>query len=524
MESGRSGDPNRDVIVCADVLGSFGVTPAAVRAQRREYRTVVPPGRASDESLESILTDVLADARDRTATVRQTISQHDRGLSCSARYAQTALARELEQLFEAIDWSLKWARTGPAANGRDRLEFVATDPNGRSRETTVTYPSTPLADDNLPAVLRTVDEDLLAGTDATVVLLSAGVDRWRAALVEAGELETLRERYGPRISAFDRPLLAEHELEAYVPECEVTGGTDGSFGSGTMVSDGTDSGPWPAWALERAERRSGCRETEPEPELEPKSKSESEQRRSESAQPSVASLIDEAEPGAESEAEPEPEIEAETEPKTDATETRVDDGVGDTASPSSAEIDGFEIRGGSPTVSRVSTDDSSSGSADGRSIGTRSSRDEREPRNGRGDQRRTGRSDSGFDADGDGQVERDVDEDETEDGFGTLSGTQKTARIADDSFGTDDVFETENDRYRALGAALGAGGAVTVEGLLEDDDFLPELPAVEPVETRIEFPDTFDPAAVSEAKASAEQSGFEWVDSGSLETTRVSNG
>lgn len=95
--------------------------------------------------------------------------------------------------------------------------------------------------------------------------------------------------------------------------------------------------------------------------------------------------------------------------------------------------------------------------------------------------------------------------------------------MTNDSFGAGEEFATENDRYRALGVALGAGGAVDVEGLLEDDDFLPELPASGPSETRIEFADEFDPAAVPEATASAEQSGFEWVDSGRLETTRLSN-
>lgn len=276
METGRSDDPDRDVVVCADVLGSFGVTPDDVRAQRREYRTAVPPGQ-EERSLESILSDVLADARDRTATVRQLVCRSDRGLTCSARYAQRALGRELEAVFDAIGWAFEWTRTGPAENGRDRLELAATDPNGREREATVAYPQTPLADDNLPAVLRAVDERLLAGTDATIVLLSAGTDRWRAALVEEGELEALHDRYGERISAFDRPLLPEDDLEAYVPE---------DPDEGIDPTDATESDPWPEWALERAERRSN-------PLVSPV---ETEAVAADDARDSVTSLIDEAEP------------------------------------------------------------------------------------------------------------------------------------------------------------------------------------------------------------------------------------
>ncbi|NUC74247.1 hypothetical protein HTZ84_18385 [Haloterrigena sp. SYSU A558-1] len=488
METGRADDPDRDVVVCADVLGSFGVTPDDVRAQRREYRTAVPPGQ-EERTLESILSDVLADARDRTATVRQLVCRSDRGLTCSARYAQRALGRELEAVFDAIGWSFEWTRTGPTENGRDRLELAATDPNGRKREATVAYPRTPLADDNLPAILRAVDERLLAGTDATVVLLSAGVDRWRAALVEDGELEALRDRYGERISAFDRPLLPKHDLEAYVPE-DPDGGID--------PADATESDPWPTWALERAERRSGPLA----------SAVETEAAASDDGRDSVASLIDEAEP----------ELERPSTPRTDDTPTDASESAREsqsttaTSAPSTA-AGGLELRGGSPTVSRVRDDDSSAG-ASPRDVADSILETERERAAGREDR---------CDTDGDDESETEDEDNSSDDGFGTLSGTTKTTRVTNDSFGAGEAFATENDRYRALGVALGAGGAVDVEGLLEDDDFLPELPASGPCETRIEFADEFDPAAVPETTASAEQSGFEWVDSGRLETTRLSN-
>ncbi|WP_137291265.1 hypothetical protein [Natronorubrum halophilum] len=477
MKTGQAGDPTRDVVVCADILGSFGVTPTDVRSQRREYRTAVPPGRAGGEtSLRSILEDVLADARDRTAMMHGTICRSDRGLTCSARYAQTALARQLDAVFEAIGWSFECTRTGPTATGRDRLELAATDPRGRRRETTFAYPDTPLADDNLPAAVFAVNERLLEGTDATFVLLSAGVDRWRAALVETGELEALRDRYGRRVSAFDRPLLPEHALGAYVPE--------GDASSDGMSADDA-SGPWPSWALERAERRSdGPGVT---------------RRDGGSKRAAVASLIDEAEPETSADAAigtTDRTVDGSgtaLEPQKPATSTGSEDSI--TSAPST-EADGFEIRGGSPSVSRVRNDGNASDGSGGR-----------------------GSDGPSHDA----ELERNRDDAPDAD-FGTLSGPKKTARIGNDTFGTGDEFETENDRYRALGAALGAGGAITVDGLLEDDEFIPEIPAAEPVEARIEFADEFDPAAVSAAKTSAEQSGFEWVGSGDLETTRLSNG
>ncbi|WP_440766344.1 hypothetical protein [Natronorubrum sp. DTA7] len=486
METGRAASPSRDVVRCADILGSFGVTPADVRAQRREYHTTVPPGEAGgDASLEAIIADVLADERDRTATVRQLICHGDRGVTCSARYAQRALGRELEAVFASIGWSLEWTRTGPAETGRDRLELTATDPKKRTREATVTYPQTPLADDNLPAVLHAVDERLLAGTGATVVPLSTGVDRWRAALIEAEELESLRERYGRLISAFDRPLLPEHDLEAYVPADDLEAG-DGDEDVGVDDSNGAfESGPWPSWALERAKRRPSLFDSE----------NDAATPETDDAQSSVASLIEKAEP--------------------DGSETAANEGDATASTPStpspSPETDGFEIRGGSPTVSRVSDGDSSADPSP-RDVADAMLEDQRE---------RTAERDDGRDGRKRGDEDGDASSD---DGFGTLSGSSKTARVGNDSFGTDDEFATEHDRYSALGVALGAGGTVSVEGLLEDDEFLPELPAIEPEETRIEFAESFDPDAVRTAKAAGEQEGFEWVDSGSLETTRLPNG
>jgi len=119
-------------------------------------------------------------------------------------------------------------------------------------------------------------------------------------------------------------------------------------------------------------------------------------------------------------------------------------------STSSSEIDGFELRG-TPAVSRQEDDDERSENCESET--------------------------TVFD---DGESTPSSDENATNaDEFRTLSGTSKTARIDNDSFGTALEPQSDDDRYRALGAALDAGGAVSVRGLLEDDEFLPELPTVE---------------------------------------------
>ena len=476
-----------DLLVCADVLGAFGVTAADIRRSR----TATPTAAASGDELEAALADVLADGRDRTTVLRRTIARSDRGFSCAARYAQDDLERELTAVFEAIGWSFECERLEPISAGeREQLKLQAADYAGRQRQTTFEYPETPLGTDNLPAVLWAVNDILLSGTDARFVLLSAGVDRWQAALVDATELERLRERYGPRITAVDRPLCPEHGLAAYVPDEPSSAGA------------ADEAEPWPAWAHERESDgvASGSDDA--------------------AAAGDVGSLIEEAESGSRSgsdrddeptlieEAEPEPEPEPKPEPESAAEST--------TAAPAT-EAGGYELCGGSPTVSRVDangerTDDARSRDDSPAASSAPAPRDE------------TGSDADGADpaseTDGAAEVES---EDEDDDEFGTLSGSTTTARVSNESFGSDVEWETEDDRYRALGAALGAGGTVTVRGLLEDDDFLPELPAAEPEETRIAFEDPFDPEALREAKAAAEESGFVWVDSGSLETTRVPN-
>lgn len=403
MERSRPAD---DVLVCADVLGAFGVTPADVRARD-----------GATDDLEAALAEALRDSRDRTAFLRQVICRADRGLDVSARYATRSLERELSAAFSAIGWSLSVTDRG------DRLRLEATDPTERRRETTATYPETPLGTDNLPAILHAVNETLLEGVDARFVLCSSGRDRWRAALVAVDDLERVRARYGERLSAFDRPLLPEHDVSAYVP-------------------DGKPVEPWPEWALDA---RGGSAER---------------------VEGGTSALIEEAEPD-----------------RAPGVERRGVSGREPVASEG-----GYELGGGSPTVTRV------------RDRGGRPSRASAEEES----TDRTG-----------GRPTR-----ETDDGFGTLSGRATTTRVSNDTFGAGVEPKDEDDRYLALGAALETGKDVSVSGLLEDEAFLPELPAVEPEETRIAFDDALEPDA-ARSRATAEQDGFVWVGADELETVRL---
>lgn len=524
-------DDADDLLICADVLGSFGVTAADVQSRRYGGESL---GETDD--LEAALADELAAGRDRTAVLRRTITTGERGLSCAARYARDALDRELTAVFDAIDWSLQCEHVAAALRPDDRLHLRATDYRGRTRETTIDYPSTPLGTDNLPAVLQAVNASLLAGTDARFVLLSEGIDRWRGALIDETALERLRERYGPRIRVAGNPLLPEHELESYVPD---ESAANPSTAPGSTTASGAE--PWPDWADDR--ERDGDRRSEDE----------------------FSSLIEEAETDGESVGSVGPEesgsADAES-PPTPAPEPAAPSSArnsspGDppttTAATGDAESE-FELRG-SPRTSRIreegadaETDAGGTGVDTGDTdtdTGERSQTeleefDRASSEAGTGDTdaagigtgtpgvttidsteiERTSTGTAETDTTTTGTTETDTT---TTDEFGSLSGTSDTARVSNDSFGSDVEWETEDDRYRALGAALGAGGTVSVRGLLEDDEFLPALPAAEHSETRIEFSDEFDPAAVPRAKAAAEQSGFVWVESGSLETTRVSN-
>ncbi|MCU4752566.1 hypothetical protein OB919_11285 [Halobacteria archaeon AArc-curdl1] len=528
----RSSAVDGDSIVCADVLGRFGVEGGDLRAQHDSERL---PGEESAE-LETVLETALDDARDRTTFLRRTISGSPRGIDCSARYSQETLERELTAAFESIEWTVTFERSG------FEWRLRATDPAGRSRETTLSYPKTPLERDNLPAILHQLESDILYGTDAGFVLLSRGVDRWRAALVDETALEAVRADYGERIEAFDRPLLPAASLEAYASSSsDAESYTPGS--SDEAVSPGDDS-HWPEWALERSRRRGHSELSGPSSGSTTDSSGVGNSIDGAKATPE-ASLIEEAEPTGTRDKAAKP-TDGRDEAVESTTETPVwagDEGdslwneESEPARDRARERDGYVLSGGSPTVSRsgescsgnsrkgdsskrtgLANETGRSDSANER-IGTHAANEPADTHEASGPTS----TDDGFDAARSRKAASDRAATTDDDGFGSLSGSVGTTRVSNESFGTGET-QDEDEQYLALGAAMGTGQNVSVSGLLEDDSFLPELPAVEPTETRVAFEETFDPAALPKARAAAEQSGFVWVQSGGLETTRVSNG
>ncbi|MFP9060907.1 hypothetical protein ACLI4R_10275 [Natrialbaceae archaeon A-chndr2] len=520
----RSSAVDGDSIVCADVLGRFGVEGGDLRAQHDSERL---PGEESAE-LETVLETALDDARDRTTFLRRTISGSPRGIDCSARYSQETLERELTAAFESIEWTVTFERSG------FEWRLRATDPAGRSRETTLSYPKTPLERDNLPAILHQLESDILYGTDAGFVLLSRGVDRWRAALVDETALEAVCADYGDRIAAFDRPLLPAASLETYT-----------SDSSDAVVSVDGDS-HWPEWALERSQRRVSSGTAGPSRGATTDSTGVGGSTGAPETRLEV-SLIEEAESsdGRDKSDECRDEGGKSDEPTTEKPVWARDDGASlwneepESSAETTRERDGYVLSGGSPTVSRSGGPESSCSGGAHRSHTGDSRRGDSNERTGLASE--TGRSDSaneftgahttsetagtndGFDAERSREAASDRAATAEDDGFGSLSGSVSTTRVSNESFGTGET-QDEDEQYLALGAAMGTGQNVSVSGLLEDDSFLPELPAVEPTETRMTFEETFDPTALPKAKAAAEQSGFVWVQSGGLETTRVSNG
>ncbi|MFP8957585.1 hypothetical protein ACLI4Y_12720 [Natrialbaceae archaeon A-CW3] len=432
MVNRPTSNADTDVLVCADILGAFGVTPAMLREQAAATSDTAQ--RADDEiDIESVLTAVLDGSRARTTVLRRTIAQSPRGIDCPARYADSTLVDALDTVFEAGGWS---ATLTPNADG-DGVDLEATDPSGRTRKTTVRYPSTPLGSDNLPAILASIETSILVGTGVEFVLLTSGTERWQAALVESTALERLRATYGEHVvvDPDEYPLLCPYGLEAYVPDprgCSQSANERHETATaGTTAT--ADETPWPAWALERA---GNC------------------ERKQRSTRPTDTSSAEDSEASSVLEA-------------------------ADTASP----VDGR----------RASSDERQCRPASGKGVqstltddwGTDASNqestvDERRTPLGAADVvRTTGCSsdengvDAGsgeFDEEGDRKADDGVRTDErTEDDIGNVIGTLRPARVSNDSFGAG-TTHTEDERVLTFGAALETSEDVSVSGLLEDDE------------------------------------------------------
>jgi hypothetical protein len=542
MRQGTPGFEREDALACADVLGGFGVSSAHVREHVADATSVDPR-----EDLEAAIQRALADPEHPTAFVRRTVAAAPRGVDSPARYWTTAPETQLGDVFAAIDWTFDVK----SANGRSLsvddtqpYRLRVEDADGRTRSTAFSFPETPLGDDNYPALVHAINTELLYGLDCRFVQLSDGTDRWRFALVEADELDRLVDRFGERIAAFDRPLLAADQPPAYVP-----GAADESreCDASAVEEDGV---PVPAWACESRERSwRGRRLTADAFDadhvggLDHLANDESSGSDREAVAASDREAADAADAAAAIEFVDEPDVESrdagsgdgagEASTSTRAASTAVRDADETTVGDADATVvRDAETRGvpGGETGADASDDDDD---LDGWSIGgsvdatTRSANpvDDASPA--------SDPSTSGFTwgddgSDGDAPDENEdvdaadgeVDSGAADDGFfsadavSSFDAGAKTTSVSGDSFGVDAGEQTEDDQFAAVGAAIAAPAGISCRGLLDDDEFLPEIPRAEPAETRLTFEDEFDPTA-DPADERETDDGFVWVNESS---------
>jgi len=203
----------------ANVLRGFGLTATDIRSVHG-----LPAGAPLNlQTLES------ADAFERTtspiavadleANLRSVIADADLGIEAPRRYWNELPPMQLRPVvdhyggaFAVPDETSDHAQ--PAIVDGTTIEIVDTDTE-TARRTTFEYPDTALDDDNYPALLATIETELLGDTHLHFVQLTNETDDWLFALVDERRLDALRERYGDRIQWGEGPLLAEHQPVAY---------------------------------------------------------------------------------------------------------------------------------------------------------------------------------------------------------------------------------------------------------------------------------------------------------------------
>jgi hypothetical protein len=535
----RSVDTDDEALVCADVLGSFGVSTAHVRRQT---------GEAPDP--EAAIRAALADVVHPTEFLRRTITAAPRGVELAARHRPRTLWTALGDAVDALGWTLD-VRTAdgrrPTRTSDPDGPWTVTliDASGSEREATVDYPDTSLGRHNAPAIVHAVNERLLYGLDSRFVALSDGADRWRFAYVEDDELADLREKFGDRVTVFDRPLLGEHALAAFVdpdpgvdpypdwatdtprsawtPASESAGtGTDPGASTTDAEADDTESlidfvddgAGGDGAGDDRAGGEGGASD------------------RPGATTAAAASQDDEA--GEDGEDGEDGASDADSGHYSDTFDglsgwSAAEDTHGDDA-PAWESV----ASGGRRTDEGRAGDTGGAGAgagADGETDSGGADAAAAAPREFGGEMRTARTSDDTDAVDAAASQASTVQaspdaaraEEAADDGFfdSGLSGGPTTTRVESDSFGLPET-QTEDEEFAAFGAAIDAGGGLSVTGLLDDEEFVPEFPAEGPTEVRVEFDDGFDPGTPPPSETRTTEDGFEWVNE-TVSTTRSSS-
>jgi len=154
------------------------------------------------------------------------LAHSSRGIDARNRFWNHAPSTQLDDVFGAYGCQFRVLdpESGePTGCGTHHgpVELVLREPSsGQVRRTRFSFPDTPLDDDNYPALIATINEELLPETCLRFVLLRNEIDHWRFVLVEEGALRRLRERQGDRIEVFGRPLLRDHQPAAFATDID----------------------------------------------------------------------------------------------------------------------------------------------------------------------------------------------------------------------------------------------------------------------------------------------------------------
>jgi len=199
------------------VLQRFGLPMSEIRTEHGvdtddddALRTAIREGAGGDPTPDALY-----------RRVHRLLAHSSRGIDSRNRFWNHAPPTQLASVFDAYGCQFEvldpdTGETTDCSTHHGPVELVLRErSSGQVRRTLFSFPDTPLGDDNYPALIAAINEELLGETCLDFVLLTSEIDHWRFVLVEDRPLSRLRDRYGDRVEVFDRPLLRDHQPAAF---------------------------------------------------------------------------------------------------------------------------------------------------------------------------------------------------------------------------------------------------------------------------------------------------------------------
>jgi hypothetical protein len=198
------------------VLRGIGLTEVAIA------RLHGAPEPAEGESIEHVLAQRLEQEPTEEqlfARLGKTIVDSERGIDAPATYWNSAPEVHLRELLAPYGCDVSFEPTRRADSLADgQFNVHITDAAGTRYHTRYEYPESTLGDDNYPALLHGIEEDLLSAAGLTFVRLRSPEERWRFMMLTVDQLDALQRRYGERIELFGEPLLASLQPTDFVKQ------------------------------------------------------------------------------------------------------------------------------------------------------------------------------------------------------------------------------------------------------------------------------------------------------------------